>query len=346
MSRSHSHLARRVLVVAGVVAGVGATGALAAALAAGRRWGAADDPTGGEPLRLAEGIDTVCVTDDGARLAVRVLGSGDAGDVVLPHCWMGSRRFWGPVAERLVAAGHRVVVYDQRGHGESTVGGAGYTIDALGDDLDAVLQHVDVRDVVVAGHSLGGMTAQSFLIRHPSTAQRLVRGVVLVSTACEFRESGPRFHQTKGLFGPRMTAVYGNPVMGPMTMRSAVGRRPSLAHLRALTGTIAETPHEVRVDFLLAMADMDLAAGLAQVDTPVRILVGARDQVTTPAQARTLAASIPAAQLEVLPDHGHMLVWEAPDRIVEAIQELGPDRSERTGAATPERSDAGAPPVR
>lgn len=60
-----------------------------------------------------------------------------------------------PVAHRLLDAGHRVVLYDQRGHGESSLGRAPVTVERLGEDLAAVLKHLDVRDAVLAGHSMG-----------------------------------------------------------------------------------------------------------------------------------------------------------------------------------------------
>ena len=62
--------------------------------------------------------------------------------VVLAHCYTGSRGVWAPVARRLVDKGYRVVLWDQRGHGASTVGSDGLTIDRLGEDLREVLESV------------------------------------------------------------------------------------------------------------------------------------------------------------------------------------------------------------
>jgi len=68
---------------------------------------------------------------------------------------------------RLVAAGRRVVLYDQRGHGASTLGPGAPTVDQLGEDLAAVLDAVDARDAVVAGHSMGGHGALVLGMKHP-----------------------------------------------------------------------------------------------------------------------------------------------------------------------------------
>ena len=103
--------------------------------------------------------------------------------VVLPHCWTGLAGRRVPVARRLLAAGHRVVLYDQRGHGASTVGRQPVSIARLGDDLAAVLEQLDLRDVVLAGHSMGGMTVMAFACGHPEVVRERVRGLALVATA-------------------------------------------------------------------------------------------------------------------------------------------------------------------
>lgn len=76
---------------------------------------------------------------DGARIHVEVHGRDDAPAVVLSHGWTCSTHFWAAQVRDL-AVDHRVVVYDQRGHGRSpAVGREGYSTEALADDLEAVL---------------------------------------------------------------------------------------------------------------------------------------------------------------------------------------------------------------
>ena len=76
---------------------------------------------------------------DGSRLHAEVHGPEGAPAVVLAHGWTCSTAFWAPVVRDL-AADHKVVVYDQRGHGRSPAAGpGGYSTDALADDLAAVL---------------------------------------------------------------------------------------------------------------------------------------------------------------------------------------------------------------
>jgi non-heme chloroperoxidase len=80
-------------------------------------------------------------------------GSGPV--VVLLHGWPVDSRSWEPQLHPLLQAGFRVVTYDRRGFGRSSRPATGYDFDTLAADLDAVLTHLDLRDVALVGFSLG-----------------------------------------------------------------------------------------------------------------------------------------------------------------------------------------------
>ncbi|MDV9192249.1 alpha/beta fold hydrolase, partial [Streptomyces sp. SR27] len=105
--------------------------------------------------------ELTAVSADGARIHVEVYGPEGAPAVVLSHGWTCSIAFWAEQI-RALAADHRVIAYDQRGHGRSPApaGPAGYSTRALADDLEAVLAATLApgEKAVVAGHSMGGMT--------------------------------------------------------------------------------------------------------------------------------------------------------------------------------------------
>lgn len=312
---------RRIAVAAAAVA-AGMTGAVGAAVAADRRWRRADEVATGEAhdgFALPEGREAKVDRDDGAVLAVTDAGDGPA--VVLAHCWTGQRATWAPVAHRLVQRGHRVVLYDQRGHGGSTVGDDGCTIEAIGDDLAAVLDELDVRDAVLAGHSMGGMAVQSFVARHPTTATARARRLVLVATA-----AGGLPSARAGALGAAAVAA---PVLdrvmrsraGHAFVRSSVGARPRYSHLAATRDWFAATGPGVRRDFLTAMHAMDLHEGLAAIPLPTTVVCGTRDRLTPLPLARRLAARVPGATIVELEGVGHMVPLEAPDRLAEVLTE-------------------------
>ncbi len=302
-----------------VALGLGAATAvgLAAAWRADRRWSSAEDQIRPGDLDLPDGKPLTVTTDDGAELIGSVSGEGPM--VVLPHCWTGSRTMWAPVAHRLLEAGHQVVLYDQRGHGESTVGEDGFTIPRLGADLKAVLEAVDARDVVLAGHSMGGMTIQSLVAHHPEVVDERVRGIALVSTAASGLGRG-----RMDAVGLRVIASAGleramRSRAGHALVRGSVGRSVRRDHLVLTRDLFVACAPEARSGFLGAMQTMDLREGVAATGVPTTVVVGERDQLTRPALAAELVDTIPGAELVTLPDVGHQLPLEAPDEVTEQI---------------------------
>ncbi len=91
---------------------------------------------------------------DGLDIVYEVMGQGDT-TVVLVHCWSCDRTYWREQLETL-AANYRVVNIDLAGHGESAAGRADYTMPAFGADVAAVVRQLDLQQVILIGHSMGG----------------------------------------------------------------------------------------------------------------------------------------------------------------------------------------------
>ena len=307
------------------VAVVTAAAATTASVLAIRRWKNAPDPCldgGGQPLALT-GEPFKVETNDGAVLDGIVAGAPDssasAGTVVLSHCWTGSRSVWVPVAVRLVEQGCRVVLYDQRGHGASTLGTSTPSVARIGADLAAVLEAVDARDAVVAGHSMGGMAVQALAVDHPFVVAERVRSLVLVSTAAAQIVGWPLAGAGGLTLGnPFVERVLRGPA-GPALLRTTVGRSPRHGHLVATRDTFVATSPDVRLAFFRAIRAMDLRSGLASVPVPVSVVNGSRDLLILPRRARALAGAVPGARLVEVPGAGHMLPFEEPDLVAGLI---------------------------
>ena len=271
---------------------------------------------------LSEGERHKVETSDGAQLVVDVAGPADGPTVVLAHCWGGDPHNWEAVTARLVEDGHRVVRWFQRGHGPSTVGSEGFAIDRFGDDLAELLEALDLRDVVVAGHSLGGMTTQAFAIRHPDVAEERVRSLLLVATsagglaATPLGRAGPALVKNLARLDRALAAP-----LGHLLVRNTLGRGASPAAVRATRDHFAATPVATRGGIAEAMIAMDYREGGRAITRPTTIVVGTRDTLTPVAHSRALAAAIQGSRLEEIRGLGHMLPFECPDRLVELIEE-------------------------
>lgn len=314
---------------AALVAGAAVAGGAVVARVVDRRWAAADE--GGHTpsdFLLPRGRSFDVKTDDGAVLAVTDAGPVDAPMVVLPHCWMCSREAWAPVAHRLLAAGHRVVLYDQRGHGSSTCGSDGFTIERLGGDLRAVLEAVDAREAVLAGHSMGGMTIQSLASHHPEVLVERARAIALVATAASGLGRGARIDSvSQAVIASKWLDLAMRSKMGHALTRSAVGRRARRTDMVLTRDLVVACPAPARREFLAAMFGMDLRPGIAGIKVPTKVVIGTWDTLTPVSRARELVGTIPGAELVALPRFGHMLPLEAPDEVADVILSLAASAS-------------------
>jgi non-heme chloroperoxidase len=117
-------------------------------------------------------------TPDGTELFYRDWGSGRP--VVFIHSMLMSSDMWQHQMLHLAEHGYRAVAYDRRGHGRSDDPGAGYEFDTLADDLAAVLDTLDLTDITLVGHSMGGGEVVRYLSRHGD--QRVSRIALVGST--------------------------------------------------------------------------------------------------------------------------------------------------------------------
>jgi pimeloyl-ACP methyl ester carboxylesterase len=290
--------------------------------------------------------------DDGARLAVEALGPGQpAATVVLAHGWTLTRTSWRPVAElvRRARPDVRVVSYDQRDHGDSRPAPRGTgrsapvaSLARLADDLAAVVERLaPAGQLVLGGHSMGGMTIMCLAAARSELFGDRVRGVALVSTSAgDLAPAGETLAERMQLkLAPGLvTAAIGGAralervrqLLPPTHRRHQKVVRDLLYGADAtddmvLTG--AEIMHASTVRafaaFYPALGEHDKRQELeALTDVPVEILVGADDKLTPQRHSRRLAEALPEAELHVVPRTGHMLPQERAALVTEAVERL------------------------
>src|ERR1017187_3497570 len=102
---------------------------------------------------------------------------GTGRPVVLIHGWPLSGRSWEKQTMALLAAGHRVITYDRRGFGNSDKPASGYDYDTFAADLHQLITKLDLRDVTLAGFSMGGGEVARYLGKYGSA--RLKKAVFI-----------------------------------------------------------------------------------------------------------------------------------------------------------------------
>ncbi|OZI18672.1 hypothetical protein CAL26_13260 [Bordetella genomosp. 9] len=242
--------------------------------------------------------DTHFIQAGGAGFAIVEDGPPDAPCVLFSHSVMTSHAMWQGQFELLRQAGYRVIAYDARGHGASTVTPAPYSMRQLGDDVIALMDAMRIDMVHLVGLSLGGMIGFDLAGRHP---RRLASAVI-----CDARADSPASFAAPWDERIALARAQGMQSLAAPTIArwfGAAGRETDAA--RAVYRLICETPVEGFAGTAAALKDFDFRDGLDGVDLPVTLICGEDDGVL-PAEMASLAQRIPGAVLEMIPAAGHL----------------------------------------
>ncbi|MFC9845666.1 alpha/beta fold hydrolase [Streptomyces sp. NPDC060223] len=275
--------------------------------------------------------ELTAVSADGARLHVEVHGAEGAPAVVLVHGWTCSTAFWAAQIREL-AADHRVIAYDQRGHGRSPASDACGT-DALADDLEAVLAATLApgEKAVLVGHSMGGMTlmaasARPGLREHAAAVLLCSTGsskLVAESRVVPLRAGRLRTRITRSVLGSRAPLGPVTPLAGRILKYATMGAGSSPVMVEACARIVHACPRRVRYAWSVVLDRLDLDDGARQLVAPTAVLVGTADRMTPALHARALVAALPnCVGITELAGLGHMTPVEAPELVTGRIREL------------------------
>ena len=257
--------------------------------------------TGGKPL-------------DAQRLAV-----------LMVHGALDDHSVWALQSRWLAHHGCAVLAVDLPGHGRSA-GPALESVPALADWCAALLQAAGVGPVLLVGHSMGSLIALELAARLGPAAH----GLVMVGTAVPMTVS-PALLET-ALRAPLraidLVNSYSHSTLGPKPSAPAPGfwlRGNGLALNRRSQRAYAEAGHGnlFHLDFSACSRYTGGLEAAARVICPASLVLGARDLMTPPAAADTLAQALKAKT--VLLPCGHALMGEAPDGVLDAIRHHLPE---------------------
>jgi pimeloyl-ACP methyl ester carboxylesterase len=287
----------------------------------------------------------VVTTDDGVPLHVEVDGDEDAPlTVVLSHGFTARLVEWD--LQRAALRGRaRLVLWDQRGHGRS-----GWTkltkatIDRTGRDLGQVLDATTpTGPVVLAGHSMGGMSVLALARQRPELFGDRVVGVFLLATSAGgLVETGPLGLFIKLVRKLRLLSLYLRflQLLAPLLERvrrrgTRLGRRVTrrllfgaddadLANVRLVQELLEETPYPVAMAFYATFLDHDETAALEVLrGVPVTVIAATHDRLTPATHGRDIASRIGEnAELVVVPGAGHSVNLTRTDVVDAAFLRL------------------------
>jgi len=231
---------------------------------------------------------------------------------------------WLPQVEPMVAAGHRVLLWDFRGHGRSGIPKStdDYTLDRVVDDMARVLDWgAPDEAIVLAGLSFGGLASLHFAHRNPAR----VAALVLANSGPGFKnpeaaaEWKARSERTADFIESRGFEAFVTGKAAP----TCIGRQPELpAAIAAAKAIAAQTPAGVanfgRYVAGLAPSIIDQLAG---IEIPALVVVGGDDRAYQRA-AKVMASKLPQSRYEVVEGAGHIVNIEAADTFNALIEDF------------------------
>jgi 3-oxoadipate enol-lactonase len=214
-----------------------------------------------------------------------------------------------------LAAGLRVVRFDHRGHGGSPVPPGPYSIDALGGDVLALLDSLELERASYCGISLGGMVGMWLAAHAPERIDRLV----LLCTAAYLPPPEAWAERAAAVLSAATTEAVADAVLARwLTPEFAREHPEAVAKLRAM---LVATSPEAYAGCCRAIERMDLRADLPRVRAPTLVVAGAQDPSTPPEHGEAIAAAIPGARFELLSPSAHICAVERASEVTGLIRD-------------------------
>lgn len=250
-------------------------------------------------------------TQDGTEIFYKDWGTGQP--VLFSHGWPLSADAWDNQAVLVAEAGYRAVAHDRRGHGRSTQTWLGNHMDQYADDLADLVVKLDLRDIVLVGHSTGGGEVTRYLGRHGT--DRVAKVVLLgaVPPLMLQTEANPEglpisaFDALRdGVMSDR--SQFYQDLSAPFYGANRDGATISDGLRQAFWRLSMQAGVKGALDCIKAFSETDFTADLKKIDVPVLVAHGEDDQIVPiAAAAPKSAALLPDARLKIYPGAPHGL---------------------------------------
>jgi pimeloyl-ACP methyl ester carboxylesterase len=244
-----------------------------------------------------------------------------ASPLVLLHPFPFDAEFWTPLGA-VLPADRPVRTPEFPGFGGAPLED-GVTIDGVADRLAGEIAREPGGRAVVCGLSLGGYIALSLAARHPGR----VAALVLADTRAEADDPAARNGRDAAIARVRSGDVSG--FLDSLLPRLLAPHAPPDVVARARRIALRQPPEGVVAALAALRSRPDRRPDLPRIAVPTLVIWGREDRVTPEEAARALAAGIPGARLEVIPDAGHLTALERPEEFAAILAEF-------LGAAVPD----------
>lgn len=241
---------------------------------------------------------------------------GEGPPIVFVHGLGGTSNVWHPQRATL-SRYFRVITYDLSGSGRSDKSPHSFSIDGWADELAGLIEHLQLDQAVVVGHSMGTVIVQKFAAKYA----RLTRAIALAGALVELGPPG------KEAFTKRAEAVEreGMAAAADQVLGGALSPGTRERNL-ALTGMVREmllsNEPNCYAGHCRALINGSAKADQEKISCPTLLLVGDQDPVTPLALQRQIAAAIKNSRIRIIPNTAHLTMLETPEAFNAALLEF------------------------
>lgn len=246
------------------------------------------------------------------QIHYRIDGDPDGRPLVFANSLGTDMRLWDPILP-LLPKGLKIVRFDKRGHGLSSLPKAPYSMGALVRDAEQLLDHLQVRDCVFVGLSIGGMIAQGLAVKRMD----MMHAMVLSNTGAKIG--------TPEMWEERIAAVRtgGIEILADAVMERWFSRAfragPDLQLWRNM---LVRQPDDGYAGCSAAISGTDFYSTTAELRLPTLGIAGDEDGATPPDLVRETVDLIPGSQFQLIRRAGHLPCVERPDEYARILNDF------------------------
>lgn len=231
--------------------------------------------------------------------------------IVFVHACGMTSAFWESLMLNLGAQGIRCIAYDKRGHGRSDDPGHGYDFDALSDDLHSLLEQLDLRDVTLVGHSMGGGEVLRYQTRHGHAGR--VSKLALLGTPDYLRLAADNPEGVPEDMITRVLAILSkdfpqwlNDNVDPFYLPETFGISNGI--IQWTVNMMLQTSMRALIDCQHSTFTTDLRIDARQITIPTLVIHGDKDASIPLRCGQAIAGMIAGSHLKVYPGAPHGLI--------------------------------------
>jgi aminoacrylate hydrolase len=265
-----------------------------------------------------------------AKLHYEIDGSGPP--LVLVMGLGGNSQVWAPVRRQL-ASRYQLVMYDMLGTGRSEASASPSTRESLVEELDALLTHLDLAHVYGLGYSFG----TSVLLNYAAKNSERLRAISLVSGMYRITPYASAFFEVQSDLAQTLTrSQYIRQALLWLCSESFFERNPDF--FERMTGFLERSPQGAHLGWsgwkqFLAALDADYTDIIRGLSIPTQIVHGSADKLSSIEQVRRIASLASGIRLDVVPEGGHMLTWDAPEATTAEVLDFFEKHDKRADAS-------------